>query len=414
MTLLRYWSALCLWFLLLSSTTFASSSLEQRSSISESTITTPTYSYAHSENWQCKSGIYTPRGDGYHRDLWVEIPTEWASSYIEKYRIQWGNGDRSPRYTLWEWDFDRKDNCGDKYYTWSSTWDPSRPKECTRRVWAYFTDHNYEIVCWSKKASMHDLDKIAKTVATPETAKVEVKEKTDFPTTSTNSDVTSKQEVIIKMIIWYIKKWNTHAQQVALTNTLIDQIKEYQKHLTWEKKALATALLNELQTHLEYLYNTDPVVKDVLMKQKELLAYIEKIKKIETDGTWALADLTKKIDAKLAIINQEEWTVTNLRQWYNDTVRGMRYIINEVNAMPPFTEDWEFKALFIEMYTQQLAVIEKELLTIVSLLSQEYQLEDVKVTKLVNTISTLTEKNAAIWKEFETKVNNYIEKYYAQ
>lgn len=82
-----------------------------------------------------------PTRDKYWEKLGLDTS---KNSDIAKYRIKWSNGSWSEWFTPGENDIDWKDNCGDKYYLGGRDWDLSRPTECSRRVWSYFTDHVHE------------------------------------------------------------------------------------------------------------------------------------------------------------------------------------------------------------------------------------------------------------------------------
>ncbi len=110
-------------------------------------------SIKQNENNQCQNKLLVregPTNDKYWEKLGLDTSKH---SDILKYRIRWWKGTWSEWFIPGVNDIDWKDNCGDRYYLGGRRWDPTRPAECSRRVWSYFTDHQHEYyICLDGKS----------------------------------------------------------------------------------------------------------------------------------------------------------------------------------------------------------------------------------------------------------------------
>jgi len=173
---------------------------------------------------ECKSWVYEPVGSLYHHDLGVEIPNDRYWAYVKRYKVQWLDWKWSNWFNLWEWDWNRKDSCGNKYYQSWTKRDPKRPKECTLRVRSFFVNKPFEIECSKERTTAKDLDIFN-----------EQEEITSPKQIKKATILSEKEKAIIQTIIWYIESWRTADEQRVLTNSLITLMKKYESKLSYVK-----------------------------------------------------------------------------------------------------------------------------------------------------------------------------------
>lgn len=88
---------------------------------------------------ECKVWLYTPLGHDFYKQIGGVIP---YYNRINTYKIRYEDKTRSRVYMVWSGDIDiMHDNCGDSYTTLDD-----KPAQCTRNMWAYFGNHDFEIL----------------------------------------------------------------------------------------------------------------------------------------------------------------------------------------------------------------------------------------------------------------------------
>ncbi len=172
-----------------------------------------------------------PTRDKYWEKLGLDISKH---SDIIKYRIKWFSGGWSEWFTTGVDDIDWKDNCGDKYYLGGRNWDSSRPDECSRRVWSYFTDHVHEYYQCSDNNNWQTIKEVTKEAYKPKEHLVDISKKAKLLKNNQLDEILAELKELRSLV---------REQQAEL---------KYLRSLAGELRSLASEMRSAVQNFVTY------------------------------------------------------------------------------------------------------------------------------------------------------------------